>query len=136
MGLFFVLISLPMAVNRPSTFQTVSGLVHDAPLLFVVGVILTTIGLAMVLSHNVWSGGPLPVVVTLVGWLTLAKGLLFLWLPPPEAVGIILWGPIWVQYFYVDLAIVFVLGAYLTYAGFKSGPARETSTSTNGPGAP
>jgi hypothetical protein len=25
-------------------------------------------GLAMVLAHNVWSGGPLPVIVTLIGW--------------------------------------------------------------------
>jgi hypothetical protein len=25
-------------------------------------------GLAVVVAHNVWSGGALPVVVTLVGW--------------------------------------------------------------------
>jgi hypothetical protein len=37
--------------------------------LFVVGVIAVAAGLAMVLGHNVWSGGVLPVVITLTGWL-------------------------------------------------------------------
>ena len=41
----------------------------------------------MVLGHNVWSGGALPVVVTLVGWLILAKGLLPLYLPPETLTG-------------------------------------------------
>jgi hypothetical protein len=35
-------------------------------------------GVAMVVGHNVWSGGALPLVVTPVGWLILAKGLLLL----------------------------------------------------------
>jgi hypothetical protein len=36
----------------------------------------------MVLGHNIWSGGALVVVVTVVGWITLVKSLLFLFLPP------------------------------------------------------
>ena len=38
-------------------------------------------GLAMVVGHNVWSGGALPVVVTLVGWWTAIKSLALLILP-------------------------------------------------------
>jgi hypothetical protein len=34
------------------------------------------------LGHNVWSGGALPVLVTVVGWLILAKGILLLFLLP------------------------------------------------------
>ena len=32
--------------------------------------------IAMAIGHNVWSGGALPIVVTLVGWLIFAKGLM------------------------------------------------------------
>jgi hypothetical protein len=39
-------------------------------------------GLAIILGHNVWSGGTLPVIVTLVGWLIFAKGLVLLVVTP------------------------------------------------------
>jgi hypothetical protein len=37
------------------------------------------------LTHNVWSGGALPVLATLVGWLSLIKALIFLLLSPEVA---------------------------------------------------
>ena len=46
--------------------------------MFVLSIIIVAAGLAMVLAHNIWSGGAQAVVVTLVGWLTLIKGLLYL----------------------------------------------------------
>src|SRR5690348_14216277 len=38
-------------------------------------------GTALVIGHNVWSGGVLPVVVTLLGWLTLIKGIALMAMP-------------------------------------------------------
>ena len=119
-GLFLILVAIAMGISRQTTFQTVEALVHDAPLLFTFGLILVFAGLALVLSHNIWSGGALPVIVTIIGWLTLIKGMAFLLLPPPAAVGIVVWGPAYEKFFYVDVGLVFVLGVYLTYAGFKS----------------
>jgi hypothetical protein len=95
-------------------------LVHDAPVLFVFGLVIVAAGVAMVLTHNIWSGGALPVIVTLVGWLTLIKGLAFLFFPPPAAVGIMVWGSAWEQYYFVDVALAVVLGIYLTYQGSKA----------------
>jgi hypothetical protein len=34
----------------------------------VMGLISLSAGLAIVLAHNIWSGGVLPVVVTICGW--------------------------------------------------------------------
>jgi hypothetical protein len=109
-----------MVANKQAIVQTVIALVQNAPAVLILGLILVAVGLAMILSHNVWSGGAQPVLVTLVGWLTLIKGLLFLLLPPPAAVGFVLWGPTWEHFFYVDMALAFILGIYLTYKGFKS----------------
>jgi hypothetical protein len=83
-------------------------------------VITLVAGLAMILGHNVWSGGVLPVVVTLVGWLTLIKSLLFLFLSPEAAVGFSLEGLHYEQLFYLYAAISLILGAYLTSGGFRS----------------
>jgi|SRR5271165_536873 len=119
-GLYCVLISLPMAINKQSTVATVIAMVHDVPLAFVVGLVLVPASLAIILTHNVWSGGALPVIVTLVGWLSLLKGLLFLFVPPPGAVGVFVWGAAWERFYYVDVAMAFILGAYLTYGGFRN----------------
>jgi len=51
----------------------VTLLIHNSRVLFLAGVIAVIAGLAMVLGHNVWSGGALPVIVTLVGWSTLIR---------------------------------------------------------------
>src|SRR5271169_2373155 len=120
LGLYCVLAGLCMFTNKRTMVETVTVLVHNAPLMFVVGILALLAGLAMVLSHNIWSGGALPVVVTLIGWLTLFKGLLFLLLSPDVAVGFFLGGLHYEQYFYFYAAISFLIGAYLTYGGFKS----------------
>jgi hypothetical protein len=45
--------------------------------MFSCAVISLAAGFAMIIGHNVWSGGALPITVTLVGWLILARGLVF-----------------------------------------------------------
>ena len=120
LGLYFVLVSIAMAADKTATIQTVTALIHDAPVVFVLGLILVAAGLAMVLSNGWWPGGGFRFVVWLISWLTLAKGLAFLFWPPSSAPGIMLWGSLYAQYFYFDVAIVFVLGAFLTFASFKA----------------
>jgi len=115
-GLYSILVSLSMITHRQATVETVTALVHNPPLLLVVGVIAVAVGLAMVLGHNVWSGGMLPVVVTLVGWLVLIKSLLFLFLSPAAAPLFFLDWLHYDQLFYVYAAVSLLLGVYLTYA--------------------
>jgi hypothetical protein len=82
---------------------------------------LLVAGLAMVLTHNIWSVGALAVIVTLVGWMTLIKSLFFLFLPPELEAGFFLRQLHYQELFYVYGAISLVVGVYLTYhGGFKS----------------
>jgi len=81
-GLFTLVLALAMALHQASFVEIADRLVHDGPLLFITGLIVLAIGLAMVLSHNIWSGGALPVVITLFGWIQLVRGLIFLLAPP------------------------------------------------------
>ena len=78
-GLFTVLLVVALLVRGSATVETA---VADGPVMLVYAIISLAVGLAMILGHNVWSGGALPVVVTLVGWLILAKGLMLLFVTP------------------------------------------------------
>ncbi len=71
LGLFIFAVSSAMALNRQSFAETMEALMADRPLLLIIGMALLVAGLAMTLSHNVWSGGALPVIVTLIGWIIL-----------------------------------------------------------------
>jgi vacuolar-type H+-ATPase subunit I/STV1 len=84
-GLYCILAALSMMARRQATLETVTALLQNPSMMLILGVITLAAGLAMVLAHNIWSGGALLVVVTLVGWITLIKGLLFLFLPPEPA---------------------------------------------------
>jgi len=119
MGLYCVLVGLAMFAHRTATMETFQGLVQSAPLLYLAGIIALGIGLAMVLGHNVWSGGVLPVVVTLIGWISLVKGLAILFLPSVAAQGFVL-GEHYAPRFYVNAGITLILGGYLTYGGFTA----------------
>jgi hypothetical protein len=89
-------------------------------MMFVLGVITLGAGLAMILAHNIWSGGALAVIVTLVGWLAVIKSLLFLFLPPAAQAGFFLRQLHYQQLFYLYAGVTLVLGLYLTYGGFRS----------------
>ena len=53
----------------------VNALIRSPPLVLLAGVFAVAVGLGLVIGHNAWSGGALPVVVTLVGWASLIKAL-------------------------------------------------------------
>lgn len=115
LGLFFVLVSLSMTANKDGTIQTVTALANDAPVILTLGLILVAAGIAMILSLMPWSGGALQVVVGIIGALTLIKGLFFLDTPPKLTLALVLWGPFYERFYYVDMGIMFVLGVYLMF---------------------
>jgi putative exporter of polyketide antibiotics len=119
LGLSCILVGLSMVTHKRATVETVTALVHNPPVLYLAAVFTLVAGLAMVLGHNVWSGGVLPVVVTLVGWLTSIRGLVLLFLAPGTA-GDFLGALHYEQLFYLYAAVPLILGVYLTYGGFRS----------------
>jgi len=119
-GLYCILLVPFMFIYRQASLDSVAGILHNPSLILVLGVITLAVGLAMVLAHNIWSGGALAVVVTLVGWLSLIKGLFFVYLLP--CIGVecylrVLQNP---QLFYPCMVVWLAIGIYLTYGGFAS----------------
>jgi hypothetical protein len=76
-------------------------------------------GLAIVLAHDVWSGGALTVAVTLAGWASLLKGLSLLFAPP----GMMAAGykaMAFERYFYAWMGAVLALGLWMAGDAFGS----------------
>ena len=116
MGLFTILVVVSFLV-RGSVI--IGATVADGPVMLVYAIISLAIGIAMILGHNVWSGGALPVVVTIVGWLILAKGVLLLFLKP-EALSGLFESMHYGENYYLFLAPAFLIALYLTWAGFTT----------------
>ena len=123
LGLYFLICGLAMIVHK-QVFTDALATVSGNPLaMWCCAMIISLAGLAMVLAHNVWSKCPVAVVVTLLGWLTLIKGILYLLLPAKWLEGFFQSALNCGACLYSVTAFMLVLGAYLTYEGFKSKPA-------------
>ncbi len=121
-GLYFLFASLSMITRGQATVDIVTSIVHDAPLMFFIGIVTLAAGLALILNHNIWSGGAAPILVTLLGWITLLKGVLFLFLSPAAAVSLFLGSFHYQSFFYFYAAFCLLIGAFLAYSGFKPTP--------------
>jgi hypothetical protein len=120
LGLFFLICGLAMLLHEQVYTAALATVAYNPLAMRWIALLITLAGLAMVLAHNVWSKPPVVVIVTLLGWLTLIKGIAYLFLPAR-----------WLEEFFQAVlncgaclysvpAFLLVLGAYLTYEGFKS----------------
>jgi hypothetical protein len=119
LGLYCLIIAGAMLARRSFTLDAVSALLHDPAMLYTLGVLLLFAGLAMVLVHNFWRGRPVTVIVTVMGWLTLLKGVAFVGLLPVAANDLYLVELRFEQLYYLYAVVTLALGAYLTYRGFR-----------------
>ena len=119
LGLGIILTVLGMVANKQTAVETMSELFSQPALMWVTGVFTMFLGLAIVLAHNRWSGGPLPVVVTVYGWIALLKGVFFIWLPP-AAEDALYQTMHFEQFFYWYFVVALIAGGFLTVEGFRT----------------
>lgn len=118
LGLYCMIVALAMMTRKQRAVMTIKALIANAPLLLFVEVIGLACGIAMIIGHNIWSGGALPVVITLVGWLMVIRGAGLLALSP-AATAKLVEALRYEQLFYFYMGGTLVLGLYLTWAGFR-----------------
>jgi hypothetical protein len=120
-GLAMLLMCLSLATRPKSSLATVSAMMEQTGLLMITGMITMTAGLALVVGHDVWSGPPLTFAVTIIGWMTLLKGMAILAVPTtnlavfyralnyPRSLAAVMW-------------LGAVIGAWMTWAAFAATP--------------
>jgi len=120
-GLWTLLAVLGMIANRQAAIDVLSAFFANAGLMWVTGLFTLLAGIVIVVMHNRWSGGALTVFVTVYGWLVLVKGISFVWLPASSQLAF--YNSLhFDRYFYGYFVVSLVIGAYLTYGGFKRNP--------------
>jgi len=115
-GLSMVLIPLALLINEKYLKRIFAEIENEATLFFW-GMVSLVIGLAMILSYNVWEQS-WQVIITILGWLALLKGLALLFLPEyirkwAKKIESKKWLPI-------ALVVIVFVGLLLTYLGFTA----------------
>ena len=119
LGLYLVAISVGMLVNRRRTLAALDEMARSGPWMLFSGMVATSAGLAVVLGHQVWNGGALPVVVTLIGWAALLKGVALL-LVPAERMADTYKGIGFERFFYAWMVVVLAIGLWVTWLAFAA----------------
>ena len=119
LGLYCIVVALAMMPRKQTAVATIKVLVGNPLLLLLVEVLGLTAGLAMIIGHNVWSGGAPPVVISLLGWVLAIRGAGLLALSP-AAVSRVVDALRYEEFFYWYMDATLILGLYLTYAGFSA----------------
>ncbi|MCB1113093.1 MAG: hypothetical protein KDK72_10625 [Chlamydiia bacterium] len=114
-GLYLVIVGFAYLSRGEALRQMVVEFYDSTALIFMGAAINLILGLLVVISHNVWVMG-WPVIITILGYLMLLKGILNMFIPS--------WAAWKAQKFcegkglvYTGIGVI-ILGGYLVYVGF------------------
>ena len=115
-GISLVVVALALLI-KPKHLKNLFAEAENEAKLFCWGVATLVIGIAMVLSYNVWEQS-WQVIVTILGWLVTIKGLALLFIPEMMKK--------WIKkaenasYMPFVLIVLLLIGLVLTYFGFTA----------------
>ncbi|MGD0576973.1 MAG: hypothetical protein ABSA74_02795 [Candidatus Staskawiczbacteria bacterium] len=115
-GISIVVISFALLV-KDGHLKSLMAKIETDESLFLWGFISLIIGLAMVLSYNVWMQS-WQVIITILGWLALLKGLCLLFMPEQmKKWAKKMYGQQWLS---IYLIVLLFIGLVITYLGFTA----------------
>jgi uncharacterized protein YjeT (DUF2065 family) len=115
-GISIVTISLALLIKEKH-LKRLFAKIESEESLFMGGVISFIIGLGMILSYNVWEQS-WQVIITVLGWLALVKGLALLFIP--EQMKKMAKRIENYQLLPIYLVVLIIIGLVITYLGFTS----------------
>jgi hypothetical protein len=118
LGLYLTVSGVLMIVREQAMIELVPKFTDSPAFLYFLGSLRILIGLAIVLAHTMWVG-TLGLVIYLLGWISLLRGIAMLLLPA-EAERKILANFSRGNVSYVTALLAIVLGGWLAYAGFTA----------------
>jgi uncharacterized membrane protein HdeD (DUF308 family) len=116
MGAFSIIAACSMFFERKMLLSIFDQTAKNRALLYMIGVAEVIGGLLITLQHQSWSPD-LPLVVSLLGWLLLLEGIIYVFLPMKSARSIFKWLHDKQVYYLIALCYLLV-GIYLAYSGF------------------
>lgn len=80
LGIFFAVMGIAMVVNSKATTAAIEESVAHKGIIFLWGLLALLTGAVVVALNNTWTSG-LPLLITILGWLALLKGIFILLAP-------------------------------------------------------
>ncbi len=79
-GLAYLAMGIGGVINKDGYMKFMEDFAKSAGLLLITGLLTITVGFIMVTFHNIWIMG-WTVIITIIGWIALIKGILILMFP-------------------------------------------------------
>ncbi len=116
LGIIFAVMGLSVVIDRKNVSAGLEKVTQDRGFLWLWSFLILTMGAVIVVMNNDWTTPGLPLIVTILGWLTVIKGAFLLLLPGPAISlyqkcnkdSVLIFGGI----------VAFILGLVLLYLGF------------------
>ena len=115
-GLYLLIVSAAVLLRRKQFAELINEFTANRALVFLSGLVALVLGLLIVVSHNVWTADWRE-VITVMGWLMLAKGVIRILFP--EKLGAVAINPSSIKWTVASIVLL-ALGIYLTYIGFST----------------
>ncbi|MHA1518100.1 MAG: hypothetical protein ACTSYK_05785 [Alphaproteobacteria bacterium] len=115
-GPVMLVAAISMLINRDSQRAMARAFLDSPPLIYISGVLVMTVGLAIVLNHNVWVAD-WRVIITLFGWMaTIGGAIRILCLSAVKKIGTAMLDKPWA--FAIGGNVWLVIAAVLIYFGY------------------
>jgi len=118
-GVYILLADISFLIMRKNLLpRFIERFINSLSLRYTAALFIMLLGLVIVFGHNVWQGWPL--IITIMGYIILMKGLVLFWLPAREATRFIrrvAFGRCKFV-FTAGILVSILLGLYLVLQGF------------------
>lgn len=119
LAIYYIIISIALLCQAPRYKAVIGEMRDNQPLLFLAGVLALILGAMMVVAHNIWVAA-WPVLITLIAWSALIKGIVIVMFPQFYQNKITKFLACDRSY-HVGMIITLLLGIFLAYEGFYAG---------------
>jgi hypothetical protein len=116
MGFFIVIMGASMLLRREVVVHAVEDIFSSRGTAFLIGLLEVIGGLLLVLNHSIWTGN-IAIVVTLLGWLMLFEGIMYITVSEKTLKEMIVWLHK-KRVYYVFCGIYILIGFFLLYGSY------------------
>jgi hypothetical protein len=116
-GLFYLITGVAMLVRTKEFGKVMDDFLKNAYHTYFTGFLLVVMGLTAVLVHNVWEGSTYVVVITVLAWLVLLKGVSYMILPSSALTSWVRWFEA-KNWYTVGGVVALLIGLYLSSQAF------------------
>jgi len=118
-GLYLLIVGASLLINHKKLRRVFNDFGNHYSTVFTTGLFTLLLGLLLVLNHNIWEGEMWIIVVTVISWLTLLKGVTIVLLPI-DSFKKVMQVVNNENVYRIASVVSIVVGLYLTYVGFTS----------------